>query len=179
MGQISPPQQVLLIVAVCSRYASALAWARQQMARQFGEVKLGSEAFLFTETDYYLSSMGVDLQKKFLAFMPRIDPATLPAIKAQTNRWEAQYAEQFGHPESRPLNLDPGYLTRAKLVLASTKDHSHRIYLRDGIYAEVTLSFRKGAWHGFDWTYPDYQRADFQQFFTRCRELLSSQENST
>lgn len=76
------------------------------------------------------------------------------------------------HAESRPLNLDPGYLTPAKLVLASTKDHAHRIYLRDGIFAEVTLVYRKGKWQPLEWTYPDYRRDDYQQFFTRCRERL-------
>jgi hypothetical protein len=177
MGQINPPHSVLLIVAVCSRYASALAWARQEMVRHFGDVLLESEAFPFTETDYYLQSMGSNLQKQFLAFASLVDPATLPAIKGQTNHWEARYAEQSGYPEQRPLNLDPGYITRAKLVLASTKDHAHRIYLQEGIYAEVTLGFRKGAWRSFDWTYPDYQRADFQHFFTRCREQLIIQEN--
>ena len=173
MGQIHPSPPVLLIVAACSRYASALAWAREQMTRYFGEVLLESDSFPFTETDYYSQSMGPDLHKQFLAFAAKVDPATLPAIKHQTNRWEARYAEQSEHPESRPLNLDPGYITRAKLVLASTKDHAHRIYLQDGIYAEVTLSFRKGAWRSFDWTYPDYRRADFQNFFMRCREPLS------
>jgi hypothetical protein len=70
------------------------------------------------------------------------------------------------------LNLDPGYLTAAKLVLASTKDHAHRIYLRGGVYAEVTLNFRAGQWQMLPWTYPDYRRDDYQSFFTTCRELL-------
>jgi hypothetical protein len=56
--------------------------------------------------------------------------------------------------------------------LASTKDHAHRIYLNDGIYAEVTLAYRRGGWQAFPWTYPDYRRHDFQEFFTRCRESL-------
>ena len=77
-----------------------------------------------------------------------------------------------GWMATSPLNLDPGYVTLAKLVLASTKDHAHRIYLADCIYAEVTLSYRGGAWQPFEWTYPDYRRADFHVFFTRCRELL-------
>jgi hypothetical protein len=68
------------------------------------------------------------------------------------------------------LNLDPGYLTAAKLVLASTKDHAHRLYLGQGIYGEVTLSYRQGHWQHREWTYPDYRRADFQDFFLRLRD---------
>ena len=78
--------------------------------------------------------MGTDLKKQFLAFERLIDPAALADIKRQTNDWEAEYAALGRHAEPRPLNLDPGYITPAKLVLASTKDHAHRIYLRDGIY---------------------------------------------
>jgi len=173
MGQIHSSQPVLLIVALCSRYTQALSWAHQRLTHHFGEVLLASETFSFTETDYYTRSMGTNLQKQFLAFTSLVDPATLPTIKGQTNGWESQYAELSKHPELRPLNLDPGYITRAKLVLASTKDHAHRIYLQEGIYAEVTLNYRKGKWRSADWTYPDYRRSDFQNFFTRCRDQLS------
>ena len=73
------------------------------------------------------------------------------------------------------MNIDPGYITLAKLVLASTKDHAHRIYLRDGIYAEVTLSFHQRQWRPHSWTFPDYARADYREFFMRCREYLHRQ----
>ena len=96
----------------------------------------------------------------------------LPSFKRQTNDWEQAFAQQAELPEARPLNLDPGYLTEAKLVLASTKDHAHRIYLGEGIYAEVTLNYRKRAWQKCPWTYPDYQRQDFQAFFTQCRQAI-------
>ena len=116
--------------------------------------------------------MGTDLNKQFLAFERLIDPAALADIKRQTNDWEAEYAALGRHAEPRPLNLDPGYITPAKLVLASTKDHAHRIYLRDGIYAEVTLAYRHRQWQPLEWTYPDYRREDYQRFFTRCRDYL-------
>ena len=118
-------------------------WAREQCDQQFGPIALASDAFDFTETDYYAATMGADLKKQFLAFERLIDPAALADIKRQTNEWEAEYAALGRHAEPRPLNLDPGYITPAKLVLASTKDHAHRIYLRDGIYAEVTLAYRQ------------------------------------
>lgn len=172
MGTISTPHPVLLLVAVSSRYEPALDWARERIAVEFGPLGAVSAAFDFTETDYYTATMGSDLKKQFVVVKSPIDPGRLAAIKRLTNDWEAEYAASADHPEPRPLNLDPGYLTLAKLVLASTKDHAHRIYLADGIYAEVTLSYRGKQWHAFDWTYPDYRREDFQQFFTSSRELL-------
>jgi hypothetical protein len=172
VGRIQPVSPVLLIIAASSRYAEAIEWATVQCAERYDPVALISAAFEFTETDYYAATMGSDLKKQFLAFERLVDPGVLPDIKIQTNQWEAEYAALGRHPESRPLNLDPGYVTPAKLVLASTKDHAHRIYLRDGIYAELTLSYRKHAWQPMDWTYPDYRRDDYQRFFTRCREWL-------
>jgi hypothetical protein len=90
----------------------------------------------------------------------------------QANAWEEEYRASAEHSESRPLNIDPGYLTEAKLVLASTKDRDHRIYLSQGIFAEVTLHFARGGWQARPWTYPDYQRADYHAFFTTCRDYL-------
>jgi hypothetical protein len=172
MGATHPPSRVLLLIAASSRYDDALAWGLRRAERDFGPASAVSDAFDFTETNYYAAEMGEGLKKQFWAFEQTIDPGRLAAIKLATNQWEAEYAAAALHPQPRPLNLDPGYITLAKLVLASTKDHAHRIYLADGIYAEVTLAYRGGAWQPHDWTYPDYRRADFQTFFTRCRDLL-------
>jgi hypothetical protein len=159
-------------MATSSRYDEALAWARERFEQRHGAIALVSEAFEFTETGYYAPTMGTGLKKQFLAVERMIDPESLAAIKCETNAWEAEYAAFGRHPEPRPLNLDPGYITPAKLVLASTKDHAHRIYLQRGIHAEVTLVFRQKRWQSLDWTYPDYRRDDYQAFFTRCRGLL-------
>ena len=96
-------------------------------------------------------------------------PVDAAVIEAADREGAGRAAEL---PVARPLNLDPGYLTEAKLVLASTKDHAHRIYLSQGIYAEVTLSYRRGRWRHHDWTYPDYQRGDYQAFFDQCRDYF-------
>lgn len=172
MGEIHDPTPVLLIVAVSSRYDEALGWAREIGVPFCGPVALVSDAFEFTETDYYTATMGTGLKKQFLAFERLIDPVDLADVKRQTNQWETEYAALGQHPEPRPLNLDPGYITPAKLVLASTKDHAHRIYLQHGIYAEVTLAFRHRQWQPLDWTYPDYRRDDYQQFFSQCRQFV-------
>jgi hypothetical protein len=172
MGEIHDPAPVLLVIAASSRYDAALEWAKQQSAAQFGPIALASVAFDFTETDYYASTMGANLKKQFLAFERLIDPAEMAEIKRRTNLWENEYAASGRHAEPRPLNLDPGYITPAKLVLASTKDHAHRVYLRGGIYAELTLAYRGGHWQALEWTYPDYRREDYQRFFAECRNRL-------
>jgi hypothetical protein len=172
MGAIHSPQPAQLVIAASSRYDAALAWGLYRAEEEFGFTAEVSPAFEFTETDYYAAEMGVGLKKQFWAFATPIDPGRLAAIKRLTNRWEAEYAALQHHAEPRPLNLDPGYVTLAKLVLASTKDHAHRIYLGEGVYAEVTLSYRRQGWQPFEWTYPDYRRADFHAFFDRCRTCL-------
>jgi hypothetical protein len=176
MAEIQPHRPVLLILAAFSRHSAALDWARQTAEDAWGPIALESERFEHRETTYYEATMGADLRKTFFAFERLIDPGELAGRKETSNQWELDYAGLAEHPEPRPLNLDPGYLTEAKLVLATTKDRDHRIYLDRGIYAEVTLHFQRGAWQPRPWTYPDYQRADYHAFFLRCREYLRQRD---
>lgn len=175
MGDVKLPSPVLLLLAAFSRYDAALAWARDRAIQAWGPIELESPVFDFTQTDYYEATMGRNLRKVFFAFARPIDPGALVDIKLATNQWELEYAASGNHPEQRPLNLDPGYLTLAKLVLASAKDHAHRIYMDRGIYAEVTLAYRHGNWQHHRWTYADYRREDYQQFFSECRDYLHRQ----
>jgi len=172
MGNSNDHLPVLLVMAAFSRYASAIDWASDRAAIEWGPIAMSSSSFSFVETDYYEPTMGSGLLKKFFAFERLIDPATLPALKHQSNAWESEYSLNSSHDEPRPLNLDPGYLTNAKLVLASTKDHAHRIYLSQGIYAEVTLHYHHRRWQAREWTYPDYRRPDYHEFFNQCRKHL-------
>ncbi len=176
MGQIVPPLPVLPLVAVTSRYDQALTWARQQLERQLGPLQFISPAFRFDQTDYYRDSMGDDLKKQFVAASRLMDPAGISELKVATNQYEELYrtSEACG-PEARPLNLDPGYLSQDKLVLASTKNHAHRLYLSQGIYAEITLQYRAKRWQTCPWTYPDYHQAAYHDFFDQAREYLRQQ----
>jgi hypothetical protein len=172
MGKIEQPRPVLLIAAVTSRNSDAFEWTIEQTESHWGPVALKSPIFDFTETSFYTESMGTELKKQFLAFETLYDSGGIANTKHTSNDLELAYAAQSDHPESRPVNIDPGYITEAKLVLVTTKDRDHRIYLQNGIYAEVTLHYRAKQWHSSRWTYPDYQREDFQEFFSRCRSHL-------
>lgn len=179
MGQIRPHYPVVLLLAAFSRHESALEWARQQSCRQWGPLALASDVFEFENTGYYEQTMGSGLKKVLLAFADLVDPAVLVEAKHQTNGWEEQFRQMHRGPELRPLNLDPGYVTEAKVVLATTKDRDHRLYLARGIYAEVTLHYQRGrGWQGRDWTYPDYRSAAYHEFFTRCRNFLRERKHA-
>ena len=172
MGLAQPHKPVLLFVAVFSRHEAAIDWAKEKLTSQWGPIALASPVFEFRETAFYEASMGADLRKTLWAFETLSEPAALPALKHQSNAWEEEYQKLGRHVELRPLNLDPGYVTEAKLVLATTKDRDHRLYLAEGIFGEVTLFFRHGAWVSRPWTYPDYQRPEYHQFLTQCRDYL-------
>ena len=172
MGQVRKHPPAMLILAAFSRHGTLLQWAREQAEGTWGAVALASDIFTFKETDYYAPTMGSPLQKVLLAFQRLADPADLAPNKLLTNQWEERCCQHFSVPEPRPLNLDPGYLTEAKLVLASTKDHAHRIYLSRGIFAEVTLQYQGHQWRPSQWTFPDYRRMEYLEFFTQCRRYL-------
>ncbi len=173
MGDIRRHSPVLALLAAFSRHDAALEWARQRVTTAWGPLWDASPVFAFEQTDYYEPTMGPGLKKVLFAFAHLIDPAELVARKHQTNRWEQEYVQLHPAEEVRPLNLDPGYLTEAKLVLATTKDRNHRIYLDQGIFAEVTLHYqRKRGWCPQAWTYADYRSAAYHDFFDRCRHFL-------
>ena len=178
MGEIRQPPPALLILAAFSRHDEALQWAEETGTSNWGPRALASEVFDFADTNYYEPTMGAGLRKVFYAFENLIDPAELIAIKRLANQLEEDYRAAHAHAEPRPLNLDPGYITSAKLVLATTKDRDHRLFLGEGIYAEVTLHYHDGAWRARPWTYPDYAREDYHEFFRRCREYLRDRQRS-
>lgn len=172
MGHLRTHPPSLLLCAAITRYADALQWARRTLETAWGPLGPESATFDFVETNYYEPTMGPGLGVTFLTFARPYDAGDVATTKHQTNAWEVEFAALGRHSEPRPLNLDPGYLTQAKLVLSSTKDHTHRIYVGQGMYAEITLFYRHGAWQHHEFTFPNYRRADYQAFFTACREYL-------
>jgi uncharacterized protein DUF4416 len=165
------PTISLLVVAAFSRHIEALDWAGDRLSETYGPIGLTSPDFPFHHTGYYEPTMGTGLRKRFLAFARLVPAETLADIKRHTIKLEADLAAERRFPEPRPLNLDPGLLQLGKFMLATTKDKDHRIYLRDGIFAEVTLRFQEGAYHPWPWTYADYREPSLLEFLKKAREF--------
>jgi hypothetical protein len=170
MAHIRSHPPVLLVVAAFSRHTTAIAWGRERLEAMFGPVGLASEPYAFNQTAYYEPAMGPDLRKQFFVFRDLVAPDSLQAIKTHTNALELELSESHVYPEPRPLNLDPGHLSLGKFLLATTKDQAHRIYLRDGIFAEVTLHYQAGAYEPWPWTYADYRQDCVRAFLNQARE---------
>ncbi|MBI4830392.1 MAG: DUF4416 family protein [Candidatus Lindowbacteria bacterium] len=170
MGQIRTPDPVKLFVGMLAEDADLFGAAQKEMTARFGAVDVTSEVMPFNFTDYYTKEMGPNLLRKFAAFERLIDPSELVSAKLLTNGLEKRISEQHG-AERRLVNLDPGYISHAKLVLASTKDYSHRIYVGEGIFAEITLYYSNKRFNPWPWTYADYKTDAYCSFFEEVRRL--------
>ena len=173
MTHAHPPKPAKLIVAMIAAKPEWFDCAVREMEREFGPADLRSDAFPFDITHYYDAEMGSGLLRQIAGFERLIDPSELAGAKLFTNCLESALAAELDAGVARPVNLDPGYVTEAKLVLASAKDFAHRVYLRDGVYAEATLRYDKaGRWQHFPWTFPDFRSGRYDEFLLRVREML-------
>ena len=168
MAQPRPPQRVQYLCGLIGADAPLLARARDALADQLGPIDVVSPTYPFDLTDYYAHETGTGLLRQFVTFESLRAPDELPAMKHATNAIEAEFATDDAVP--RPVNLDPGYLTQAKLVLASMKNFAHRIYLADGVYAEITLTYVNNRWVPTPWTFPDYAARRYDAFLTTVRD---------
>ncbi|HJY82846.1 MAG TPA: DUF4416 family protein [Candidatus Binatia bacterium] len=169
MGTPTLPQPVKLFLALLATDPYLFASATFQLQQSYGSVDLESEVFPWNTTDYYREEMGENLQRKFVTFERLLSPEELGRIKLETNALELSLASASSPTFPRRVNLDPGYLDATKLVLASTKNQAHRLYLSQGIYAEVTLLYHHGAFHPFVYTYADYRWPETHAFLRRVR----------
>ncbi|EMB18331.1 DUF4416 family protein [Rhodopirellula europaea] len=179
MSEIRLIEPVVRFCAVISRHQEARQWAKQRLAERWGELGEKGESSPFEAGGFYQPEMGDGLTKELIGIAQFADPAGLADWKNVTNEWESEYASLSDHPEPRPLNLDPGYVSQAKLVLATIKDRDHRIYLRDGIFAEVTLNYVGGRWIHHRWSYPDYRTETVARFAANCRARLRQHLKAT
>jgi hypothetical protein len=178
MAAVRSPRPVNLICGLISSDPDLMARAVRLLEEYQGRCDALSDTWVFDKTDYYTVEMGEGLLRRFVSFEQLIDPGQLSSIKLLTNGLERRVCHELGLPEDqRRVNLDPGYITLSKLVLATTKDFSHRVYVGGGIYAETTLHFENGHWIAWPWTYPDYAGPQYQAFFEHVRELYKAKLN--
>jgi hypothetical protein len=172
MSAIHPPIPVKLFIGMLSNDPGLFDAAAEPLLAEYGPVDLRSEPVPWDHTDYYRNEMGSDLLRSFLFFERLADPGNLAVIKHFTNHLEERFSRVSGGLRKRRINLDPGYATEAKVVLASAKDFSHRVYLCEGVYAEVTLQFHGTTFHPIETTYPDFRTVYVRELFTKARESL-------
>lgn len=174
MAKVRQPEPVKLIMSMISAEETLFTQVEERMIQRWGQIDFRSQVLAFQHTSYYEKEMGPKLKRKLLSFESLIDPGKIIQVKLFTNELE----EEFLYPDSsrRRLNLDPGYISLSKLVLATTKDYEHRIYLGRGIYAEITLRYKRGrGFQPWEVTYPDYRSTEYLEIFTYLRQIYHGQ----
>ncbi|MCF8130271.1 MAG: DUF4416 family protein [Deltaproteobacteria bacterium] len=171
MSQPELSENVKLIMSLFSPEKALVESVMEALFQQFGETDWISPEMFFDRTRYYEKEMGWPLHRRFLSFKKLIPPEMLVDIKLKTNDLEASYLEG----QKRRINIDPGYISLERLVLATGKNYIHRIYLGKGIYADLTLVFKRGGFVPLDWTYPDYADANMIDDFNAIRSRYLDQ----
>lgn len=179
MWDTKEPSPVKLIVGILAADENCLHAAVETLAAEFTNLDLQSDVWPFTQTNYYDNETGENILRQFVSISKLIDPGSLPQIKHRTNTLEQELAAKLNTDLPRPVNLDLGIIEPSKLILATTKNYSHRIYIGQKMYAEVTLIFDKGTWQPLPYTYPDYKQPCYHVFFDKVRTRLLQQLRST
>ena len=172
MSRPKDPQPVKLIASILGADMQATDQAIDKLRQKFGDTDYVSDALKFDCTDYYEPEMGAGLQRHVISFTDLIMPDELPAVKLATNTLEE---ELTGRDDKRLVNIDPGYIALCHLILATGKAFTHRPYLRDGIYADMTLVYRGGSFRTLEWTFPDYASGEMLNILTMLRERYFEQ----
>lgn len=171
MGTIKNHHPVKLISGFIFRNEACYEKAKALLRKTYGEIDFESQDLPFNYTDYYREEFGKELLRRFVSFKKLVPADSLAKIKNFTNKIEGRFSKEM----RRSVNIDPGFLDLSKLILASTKDYSHRIYLGKGIYAELTLFFKNKTYCPLEWTYPDYRTIEYIAIFNRIREIYARQ----
>ncbi len=169
MGKIKKSSKVKLFFACTYNQEFNINDFYNEIEKKYGKISNYSSIIDFSVfTDYYEKEMGKNLKKQIISFKKILNIDNLHKIKIDTNEIEESYSIN----NKRVLNIDSGYLTEAKVILFTTKNNIHRIYIKDGIYAEITLTYRKGSYSKNPMTYADYQQNEFIHYFNKIRHEL-------
>jgi hypothetical protein len=174
MREIRRPIPVKLFIGMLSPEPALLDTCADIVCGEYGPADYQSESVPWAYSDFYKEEMGSGILRKFIFFERLMDPGNLSSVKINTIRIEKSLSVQTANRARRRINLDPGYVTEAKVVLATTKDYAHRLYIGEGIYAEVTLRYgnKDRSFTPFDYTYLDYCSETSKRMFNKARDLL-------
>ncbi|MHC4597056.1 MAG: DUF4416 family protein [Planctomycetota bacterium] len=178
MWKPKEPKPVKLIIGILAANHQCLHTTTDVLTDKFGKADFVSDVWPFDKTDYYKDQTGLRILRQFVSIERLVEPGKLAKIKHRTNKLEQKLAARLALPLPRPVNLDPGVIEPSKLVLATTKNYSHRIYIGKKMYAEVTLIFDKGRFRPLPHTYPDYKQQCYFEFFEKVRTRLLEQLKS-
>jgi hypothetical protein len=173
MGTAREPKPAKYFVALLSADKDLLTAVENDVSSVLSEIDGRSETVSWAASNFYEKEMGPGLLRRFVACAELRSPQDLAAIKVRTQQIENAY--RSADSQGRRVNLDPGYLDAYKVVLASTKNASQRVYLSLGIYGEATLLYYDGAFHGLEYTYRDYLWPDTLAFLTQLRARYLTQ----
>lgn len=168
MGRIRDFEKAVLFAGVLVAEEGIKERVKPVLNQEFGETLYSTSLKEWNWTDYYKKEMGDNLKRFFIFFKKVIDPSYIADIKIKTNEIE----ESFSVNGKRKINIDPGYITPSKVVLASTKNYCHRIYLGKGIYAEITLYYKNNTYRSHIFTYRDYADPETISLFNSAREMV-------
>lgn len=176
MSRPHEPDHIKLISSLFSPEKELLDTIIKQLEKICGPVDWVSPELFFDRTKYYAKEMGWPLHRRFIAFEKLALPDQLIELKLKTNTIEQQYSVDG----KRRVNIDPGYISPERLILATGKNFVHRVYLSQGIYADLTLVFQKGCFKTLEWTYPDYAEPEIIGYFNnvRNRYMIQVREGS-
>jgi hypothetical protein len=174
VARSADPDPVKAFVAILGRDSQPIGQAVSRLERALGTVDLRSGAYPFAHTGYYDQEMGDQLTRWFVAFEELVSPARLPDLKAVATEIE----QDLSCEGNRLVNLDPGYIDFNKLVLASYKYGGQKVYLRDGVYADIVLLYAKGRFEPFAWTFPDFATGSYNQLLMQLRARYKRQRRA-
>jgi hypothetical protein len=170
LSQPQDPQPAKLVVGIFLQDKQLLSQTVGQLQSAFGAIDIVSPWFDFDFTDYYASEMGRPLYRRMVAFKQLIPQEALCAIKRRTNEIE----DGLLADGKRRVNIDPGYMLHERFVLATGKNFTHRIYIGQGIYADLTLIYQQGEFKTLPWTYPDYAAPEMRAFLVLVRQKYAT-----
>ena len=178
MGVSGDPKPAKYLVGLLSSDIELLNRLETDLTVIFGAIDSRSETLPWNVSRFYEEEMGAGLLRRFVSFAPLDSPGNLAELKLKTQLVEDRYRRSGGAGNGRRVNIDPGYIEVGKLVLASTKNAKHRIYLNSGIYGETTLLYYDGSFQACPHTYPDYFWGETLSFMTSVRSVYLRQLSS-